>query len=94
MAEPADRTSGLTTGNGAPGHEDGHGLHTIEPEGRRVDRLEHPELHDGWSPAVAQLTELEQRLLGDLFAIVEEHAGDETAPIDRERVERAFEFAC
>ncbi|MEJ7781252.1 MAG: bifunctional (p)ppGpp synthetase/guanosine-3',5'-bis(diphosphate) 3'-pyrophosphohydrolase [Solirubrobacteraceae bacterium] len=95
MAEPADRTSGLTTGNGAPGHEDGHGLHTIEPEGRRVDRLEHPERHDGdWSPAVAQLTELEQRLLGDLFAIVEEHAGAETAPIDRERVERAFEFAC
>ncbi|HEV2820788.1 MAG TPA: HD domain-containing protein, partial [Solirubrobacteraceae bacterium] len=94
MAEPADRTGGLSTGNGAPGAEDGQGSQTIQPEGRRVDRVDHPERHDGWSPAVAQLTDLEQRLLGDLFAIVEEHAGEETAPIDREQVERAFEFAC
>ncbi|MDQ3769655.1 MAG: hypothetical protein M3370_09320, partial [Actinomycetota bacterium] len=70
MAEPADRTSGLTTGNGASGHEGGQAPPTIQPEGRRVDRLENPERHDGaWSPAVAQLTELEQPLLGDLFAI-------------------------
>ncbi|HSZ69188.1 MAG TPA: bifunctional (p)ppGpp synthetase/guanosine-3',5'-bis(diphosphate) 3'-pyrophosphohydrolase [Solirubrobacteraceae bacterium] len=46
-------------------------------------------------PASAQrLNELERRLLGDLFAIVSEHAADSTVRIDRERVEEAFVFAC
>jgi GTP pyrophosphokinase len=40
------------------------------------------------------LTELEQRLLGDLFAIVEEHAEAAIVAVDRERVEDAFVFAC
>jgi GTP pyrophosphokinase len=42
----------------------------------------------------AQLTELEQRLLDDLFAIVSEHAPDSSVEIDRSRVEEAFVFAC
>ncbi|NLT06891.1 MAG: bifunctional (p)ppGpp synthetase/guanosine-3',5'-bis(diphosphate) 3'-pyrophosphohydrolase, partial [Solirubrobacterales bacterium] len=33
-------------------------------------------------------------LLGDLFAVVEEHAAAAAEPIDRERVEQAFAFAC
>jgi GTP diphosphokinase / guanosine-3',5'-bis(diphosphate) 3'-diphosphatase len=41
-----------------------------------------------------RLNELERRLLGDLFAIVSEHAADSTVRIDRERVEEAFVFAC
>ena len=42
----------------------------------------------------ADLTPTAQRLLADLFAIIEEH-GDETAlPVDRERVTAAFLFAC
>jgi guanosine-3',5'-bis(diphosphate) 3'-pyrophosphohydrolase len=41
-----------------------------------------------------QLTEPQQQLLGDLFAIVEEHADRAAAPIDRERVKEAFVFAC
>src|SRR6202012_2793099 len=42
----------------------------------------------------AQLTEPQQQLLGDLFAIVEEHADHAAAPIDRERVKEAFVYAC
>jgi guanosine-3',5'-bis(diphosphate) 3'-pyrophosphohydrolase len=47
------------------------------------------------SPVIGQqLNELERRLLGDLFAIVSEHAADTTVQIDRARVEDAFVFAC
>jgi GTP diphosphokinase / guanosine-3',5'-bis(diphosphate) 3'-diphosphatase len=65
--------------------------------GRRIDRApvgvaEHP---DGSSPVDrAGLTPVERRLLGDLFAIVEEHASDAAVQIDRTRVEEAFIFAC
>jgi guanosine-3',5'-bis(diphosphate) 3'-pyrophosphohydrolase len=65
--------------------------------GRRIDRApvgvaEHP---NGGSPVErAELTPLERRLLGDLFAIVEEHAADAAVQIDRDRVEEAFIFAC
>ena len=45
-------------------------------------------------PALGQLGELERRLLGDLFAIVSEHAADSAIQIDRARVEEAFVFAC
>ncbi|HXA53702.1 MAG TPA: bifunctional (p)ppGpp synthetase/guanosine-3',5'-bis(diphosphate) 3'-pyrophosphohydrolase, partial [Solirubrobacteraceae bacterium] len=41
-----------------------------------------------------QLSELERRLLDDLFAIVSEHAADAAIEIDRARVEAAFVFAC
>ncbi|MEA2306291.1 MAG: diphosphokinase / guanosine-3,5-bis(diphosphate) 3-diphosphatase, partial [Solirubrobacteraceae bacterium] len=41
-----------------------------------------------------ELTPSERRLLGDLFAIVEEHAHDAALEVDRERVEQAFVFAC
>src|ERR1700747_1271786 len=40
------------------------------------------------------LSELERRLLGDLFAIISEHAPDSGVEIDRERVKDAFAFAC
>jgi GTP pyrophosphokinase len=58
-----------------------------------VDRVEHPEQHAPQAGS-ATFTELERRLLGDIFAIVEEHADDSVVQIDRERVERAFLFAC
>src|SRR2546422_10342605 len=41
-----------------------------------------------------RLGEPERRLLGDLFAIVAEHAADAAVPIDRARVQEAFVFAC
>jgi len=40
------------------------------------------------------LNEPERRLLGDLFAIVSEHAEDSAVEIDRARVRDAFVFAC
>jgi GTP pyrophosphokinase len=57
-----------------------------------VDRVLHPEDHDG--VGAPQLTETERRLLSDLFAIVEEHADDAAIEIDRDRVTEAFRFAC
>src|SRR5438876_1208211 len=57
-----------------------------------VDRVAHPEDH---APIEApNLTEDERRLLGDLFAIVEEHAADSIVDVDRARVQEAFVFAC
>ncbi|HEY7621234.1 MAG TPA: HD domain-containing protein, partial [Solirubrobacteraceae bacterium] len=57
-----------------------------------VDRVVHPEQH---APVVrADLTDNERRLLGDLFAIVEEHSEDAAVAIERPRVEDAFLFAC
>jgi guanosine-3',5'-bis(diphosphate) 3'-pyrophosphohydrolase len=42
----------------------------------------------------ADLSDTEQRLLDDLFAIVSEHAAGAVVEIDRDRVEDAFVFAC
>jgi GTP pyrophosphokinase len=42
----------------------------------------------------ADLLPLERRLLGDLFAIVGEHAADAAVEVDRQRVEDAFVFSC
>ena len=42
----------------------------------------------------AELSPAEQLLLGDLFAIVEEHADQAAVRIDRARVEDAFVYAC
>ena len=42
----------------------------------------------------ARLTEDQRVLLGDLFAVVEEHAGDAVEQVDRDLVESAFVFAC
>jgi GTP pyrophosphokinase len=57
-----------------------------------VDLLEHPEQHA--TLARPDLTDLETRLLSDLFAVVEEHQAEGGAEIDRDRVEQAFVFAC
>jgi guanosine-3',5'-bis(diphosphate) 3'-pyrophosphohydrolase len=41
-----------------------------------------------------ELSDVQRRLLGDLFAIVEEHAHQAAVAIDRDRVEEAFVYAC
>jgi GTP pyrophosphokinase len=47
------------------------------------------------SPVLRQgLTATERGLLGDVFAIVEEHAGERQLQIDRVKVEQAFAYAC
>ena len=40
------------------------------------------------------LDAFERELLGDLFAVIEEHSGAGTPEIDRSEVEQAFVFAC
>ena len=56
---------------------------------------------DGGPPKAAprdevtkELTPEERKLLGDLFAVVEEHSTGVAEPVDRDAVERAFAFAC
>jgi guanosine-3',5'-bis(diphosphate) 3'-pyrophosphohydrolase len=58
-----------------------------------VDGIDHPVKH---APVRREeLSATERELLGDLFAIVEEHAAAEsTLEIDRDRVEAAFVYAC
>jgi GTP diphosphokinase / guanosine-3',5'-bis(diphosphate) 3'-diphosphatase len=48
----------------------------------------------GTPAAHLDLNDLERRLLGDLFAIISEHAADSAVEIDRARVRDAFVFAC
>ncbi len=43
---------------------------------------------------VHELSNTARRLLGDLFAIIEEHAEQAAVAVDRDRVEEAFVFAC
>ncbi len=58
----------------------------------RVDRVSDPGEH---APVQrGDLSQFEQELLGDLYAIVEEHADQAVLPIDRGRVEEAFVYAC
>jgi GTP diphosphokinase / guanosine-3',5'-bis(diphosphate) 3'-diphosphatase len=61
-----------------------------------VDGVTDGDAAGGGSAAAAQLelTDAEQRLLSDLFAIVEEHADQAAVTIDRERVQEAFVYAC
>ena len=59
---------------------------------RPVDRAEHGD--DGALALPDDLTPLEHELLGDLFAIVSEHADEVADQVDRQRVLRAFVFAC
>jgi len=81
----ADRTADRS---GGPVNGGGHAPVAREP----VDRVAHPEAHH--VSERAGLTENECQLLGDLFAVVEEHAADSVVQIDRARVEGAFVFAC
>jgi GTP diphosphokinase / guanosine-3',5'-bis(diphosphate) 3'-diphosphatase len=65
------------------------------PDGREFER--HPvDEHTGRAPAgpKARLTEDQRVLLGDLFAVVEEHADEAAERVDRVLVERSFVFAC
>jgi guanosine-3',5'-bis(diphosphate) 3'-pyrophosphohydrolase len=51
--------------------------------------------HPGSGPVIpGDLTRIEQDLLADLFAIVEEHADEVAEAVDRDSVVQAFVFAC
>jgi GTP diphosphokinase / guanosine-3',5'-bis(diphosphate) 3'-diphosphatase len=66
------------------------------PPVAQLDELPVPEAALAPRPAEERLdlNEFERRLLGDLFAIVSEHAEDSAVEIDRDRVRDAFVFAC
>jgi GTP diphosphokinase / guanosine-3',5'-bis(diphosphate) 3'-diphosphatase len=64
---------------------------TIEVEPPNAGGVERAGLED---IGRLDLNELERRLLGDLFAIVSEHAEDSAVEIDHARVRDAFVFAC
>ncbi len=51
---------------------------------------------DGHKPAgsTTTLSDKERQLLGDLFAVIEEHADHAARNVDRKLVERAFLFSC
>ncbi len=59
---------------------------------RQVDLAEHGD--DGAVAMPGDLTPLEHELLGDLFAVVFEHADEVAEPVDRQAVLNAFLFAC
>ncbi len=64
----------------------------VPPSRAQIDRVEKA----GAQATIErpELTTIERRLLGDLFAIVEEHAAHAAVAIDRDRVEEAFVYAC
>ena len=59
---------------------------------RPIDRAQEP--HQALLDTAAELTDLERELLGDLFAIVEEHVDEVALKVDRDQVTRAFVFSC
>jgi len=79
---PAERNGGVSGSERKPAPP--------PPARERVGVVEHAPL----PVPCAGLNEPERRLLGDLFAIVSEHAADAAVEIDRERVQEAFAFAC
>ncbi len=88
----AGRRSTAAAGPPATGERNGGSATLVAANRPPVDRVEHPESHSAVQHA--QLTPAERRLLGDLFAIVEEHADQAAVVVDRERVEEAFVYAC
>jgi GTP diphosphokinase / guanosine-3',5'-bis(diphosphate) 3'-diphosphatase len=79
-------SNGAHRGRGAVAHAE------REPSRLAVDEVDHPVKI---TPAgSATLTPTERALLGDLFAIVSEHAAESALQVDRDQVERAFVYAC
>ncbi|HEV2980331.1 MAG TPA: bifunctional (p)ppGpp synthetase/guanosine-3',5'-bis(diphosphate) 3'-pyrophosphohydrolase [Solirubrobacteraceae bacterium] len=82
-ADAAERSVGVGAASAGRGKHAG----AAEPPSRNQDA------RDASLDELA-LSEPERRLLGDLFAIVSEHAPDGSVEIDRRRVQEAFVFAC
>jgi GTP pyrophosphokinase len=86
----AQSAKGPKGATGAKG--DGVSAALIPRSRTQVDRVDDPGAHAAIERA--ELTPSERRLLGDLFAIVEEHADQAAVVVDRDRVEEAFVYAC
>jgi GTP pyrophosphokinase len=87
----APRSGGKSRGrgNGKPGSKAAAASKAARYERRPVDAAS-----GGEAVASIELNDFERGLLGDLFAVIEEHAGDAADQIDRSEVERAFVFSC
>src|SRR3954464_14505923 len=70
--------------NGAPAVADGRAART------KVDEAP----ARGPAGSKAELADDQRILLGDLFAVIEEHAEDAVEQVDRDKVQDAFVFAC
>jgi GTP pyrophosphokinase len=97
---PRPKAARAAKGNGKPAAKrssadgDGQAVALDPPsfEHRQID--ETAPAHGAAMTATVELNEFERGLLSDLFAVVEEHAGDSVSKIDRGMIERAFLFAC
>jgi GTP diphosphokinase / guanosine-3',5'-bis(diphosphate) 3'-diphosphatase len=96
--KPNSTTAATTTKKkAAPTRSNGRRATKAKPKAAERDFRHRPvDRHDQHAPAgpKTKLTDDERVLLGDLFAVVEEHAGESAEGIDRELVERAFVFSC
>ena len=81
----ATEESGEGADNGAARRTQGRNFehHPVDAAGPR-----------GPAGPITRLSEGQRVLLGDLFAVVEEHAEEAAEPIDRDPVTNAFVFAC
>ncbi len=92
MADQLDPPGGIGAGNDA--RAAGRPPRPSAMNRAPVGLAERPAVEPKDIGATADLTETERRLLADVFAIVEEHAGDAAVRIRREPVHDAFVFAC
>jgi GTP diphosphokinase / guanosine-3',5'-bis(diphosphate) 3'-diphosphatase len=93
MSSPGDRDqtqAGRVAAESAEGRPSGV---TDPPNGHRGSERAREPVGVVEPAQPASLSEPERRLLGDLFAIVSEHAADSEIKIDHERVQDAFVFA-
>src|SRR5919202_3838176 len=92
-ARVSRRRRGPGGSSGPAAGPDGDGGRAPSAQRRPVGTLDRPQPA---APAVAEerLSGAQAQLLGDLFAIVEEHAGEAAIAIDRDAVREAFVFAC
>jgi GTP pyrophosphokinase len=93
-AEPAAKAKDTKDGNGRPVEA---GAAPAATRVREQD-FEHRPVDEHRGPIAVgpteKLTEDQRVLLGDLFAVVEEHASEAAEEVDKGLVEHAFVFAC
>jgi GTP diphosphokinase / guanosine-3',5'-bis(diphosphate) 3'-diphosphatase len=95
-AKKANGSAGTTATKKKPAAARANGGRTKAQAPERDFRHRPVDRHEDHAPAgpKTKLTEDQRVLLGDLFAVVEEHSGEAAEEIDRELVERAFVFSC
>src|SRR3954452_13928436 len=85
------KSGGSRAAKKAPAAERAVAVDAPDFEHRQVDRAGG---NGGLVTATIELNDFERGLLSDLFAVIEEHAGDSVSQIDRGKIEAAFLFAC